>query len=221
MRRFFRIVLRTVIGAILGFYGICIGALLYLRALPPPTTAVQIQRRVEALVAGHRYEKRVRWTSERRLPRHVGRAVIAAEDTRFFEHRGFDLEEIEKVMREFGDDAPRGASTITQQLVKNLFLGTYRSLPRKAVEATLTPLAEVILPKRRILELYLNVIEWGPGVYGIDAAARYHYRTGAAQLTRDQAARLAAVIPDPVRRRPSRMDRYSAVIQRRMQAVGW
>src|SRR5581483_1576003 len=115
----------------------------------------------------------------------------------------------------------RGASTITQQLVKNLFLTTSRSFLRKAIEAALTPPAELILGKDRILELYLNVIEWGPGIYGAEAASEAWYRVSAAQVNREQAARLAAMIPAPLHRRPTRMTEYSAVILERMRGMGW
>ena len=149
-------------------------------------------------------------------------AVVAAEDSRFFQHHGFDLVEIQHAMDEEEDRGYlRGASTITQQLVKNLFLTTRRSFARKGLEITITPLAEWILGKRRILELYLSVIEWGPGVYGAEAAARYHYNLPAARVSRDQAARLAAMIPSPRRRKPARMDRMSAVILERMDKMGW
>ena len=123
--------------------------------------------------------------------------MVAAEDSRFFQHHGFDLVEIQRAMDEEEDRGyPRGASAIT-------------------------PLAEWIPGKRRILELYLSVIEWGPGVYGAEAAARYHYSLPAARVSRDQAARLAAVIPSPRRRKPARMDRYSAAILERMRKMGW
>ena len=115
----------------------------------------------------------------------------------------------------------RGASTITQQLVKNLFLVTYRSWVRKGFEVPLTVLAEVILPKERILTLYLNVVEWGPGVFGIEEAARYHYDTTAARLSRTQASRLAAVLPDPIDRDPDEMSQSAARIRTRMAQMGW
>ena len=116
---------------------------------------------------------------------------------------------------------PRGTSRITQQLVKYLFFGTGRSILRKGAEATLVPVAEFVLGKRRILEIYLNVVEWGPGVYGAEAACRYHYGIGARNVSRDQAARLAAILPSPRKRRPARMNRYSVVIRKRMSQVGW
>ncbi len=115
----------------------------------------------------------------------------------------------------------RGASTITQQLVKNLFFGTGQSILRKGAEATLVPVAELVLGKQRILEIYLNVVEWGPGIYGADAACRYWDKTTARNIDRDQAARLAAILPAPLKRRPERMNSYSAIIQKRMAQMGW
>ena len=109
----------------------------------------------------------------------------------------------------------------SQQLIKNLFFTTHGNPVRKVVEWTLAPLAEVILGKQRILELYLNVIEWGPGVFGAEAAARHHYRTAAATLTRQQAARLAACVPAPRRRRPGAMTQYGAIIENRMRQMGY
>jgi monofunctional biosynthetic peptidoglycan transglycosylase len=149
-------------------------------------------------------------------------AVIAAEDSRFYRHHGVDWEEMEKVVEEKLERGRlRGGSTISQQLLKNLFLTTYRNPLRKAVEFSMVYIEELILPKHRILELYLNVIEWGPGIYGAEAASRYYYRIPAARLNRDQAARLAACIPSPLTRRPAHMDDYSAEILARMQRMGW
>jgi len=149
-------------------------------------------------------------------------AVVAAEDARFYQHHGFDWHEIQIAAEDdLEGTRSRGASTITQQLVKNLFFGTGRSYLRKGAEFVLVPVAELVLSKQRILELYLNVVEWGPGIYGADAAARYHYQTSARSLNRDQAAKLAAVLPSPLRRRPARMTRYSSLIQERMRQMGW
>jgi monofunctional biosynthetic peptidoglycan transglycosylase len=115
----------------------------------------------------------------------------------------------------------RGGSTITQQLVKNLFLTTQRSFVRKGVEFTLVPIVEALLSKDRILELYLNVIEWGPGIYGAQAASELYYRVPALELSREQAARLAAVIPAPLKRKPAQMNEYSEEILDRMSKAGW
>jgi monofunctional biosynthetic peptidoglycan transglycosylase len=115
----------------------------------------------------------------------------------------------------------RGASTITQQLVKNLLFGTSRSIFRKGAEFTLVPIAELVLGKRRILELYLNVVEWGPGIYGAEAACRAYDGTLPRNIGREQSARLAAILPAPLKRRPERMNRYSAIILERMHQMGW
>ena len=219
----FRRIVRGLLLAVAGLYAFWTLALVYVRFLPPATTMVQAQRRIEAASEPGRYTKRQRWRPLDRIPRHVHRAVVAAEDTRFWEHRGFDWKAVEEAVEDAqeGGGPRRGASTITQQLVKNLFFTTHRSMLRKGLELTLTPLAEAILGKRRILELYMNVVEWGPGVYGIEAAAQHHYGVPASRLTREQAARLAAVLPAPLRREPERMTAYSGIILQRMQTMGW
>ena len=198
-------------------------ALITLRSVDPPTTGVQIQRAVEAKFSHTPYRKRYVFVPLSRISPNLQHAVIAAEDDNFYRHHGIDWEQVELVIRESREtgEIRRGASTITQQLVKNLFFTTHRNPVRKAFEYTLAPLAELILGKRRILELYLNVIEWGPGVFGAQAAAAYHYRTTAAQLDREQSARLAACLPAPRRWKPAWMDEYSAVILQRMQQLAW
>src|ERR1019366_7314891 len=149
-------------------------------------------------------------------------AVIAAEDGRFYGHHGFDWHEIQNAAEaNLEKGRGRGASTITQQLVKNLYFGTGRSFLRKGAEFTLVPVAELVLGKRRILELYLNVVELGPGVYGAEAASRYYYKTGARNIGRQQAAELAAILPAPLKRRPERMNKYSGLILERMREMGW
>jgi monofunctional glycosyltransferase len=197
--------------------------LVAIRWINPPATMVQAQRRVEAVLTRKTYQKRQTWVPLNRIAPDLQHAVIAAEDGRFFQHHGIDWKEVQKVVDQDLEDGKigRGGSTITQQLVKNLFFTTSRSFVRKAVEFTLAPAAEWILPKPRILELYLNVIEWGPGVFGAEAASHTWYGVGAAKVDRDQAARLAAVIPSPLKRRPARMNSYSSEIQRRMGQMGW
>ena len=129
----------------------------------------------------------------------LGRSVIASEDNLFCRHWGIDVEALrDEIERAIGGARPRGASTITQQAVKNLLLWPGRDLVRKAIEAWLAPQADLILGKRRLLELYLNVVEWAPGVYGAEAAARHHFAEPAADLTRNEAARLAVVLPNPL-----------------------
>ncbi len=194
-----------------------------LRFIDPVTTGVQIQRRVESWISGSKYDKRWDFVPLERISVHLQHAAIAAEDGRFYQHHGIDWQQLELVMQESLDEgeAPRGASTITQQLVKNLFFTTHRNPFRKAFEYTLAPMASTILGKRRVLELYLNVVEWGPGVWGAEAAAKYHYSSTAAKLTREQSSRLAACLPLPRRRRPQAMNRYSAIIETRMGQLGW
>jgi len=216
-------ILRWTLVAAAAFYGLCLAGLLYLKLLPPLTTTVQIERRVQAMTGGRSYQKRYRFVPLGRISRDLQHAVIVAEDGRFYQHHGFDWKELQKVAEKDMEEGTlgRGASTISQQLVKNLFLTNSRSLVRKGIEFTLTPPAELILGKDRILELYLNVIEWGPGIYGAESAAEAWYRVPASQVTREQAARLAAVIPSPLRRKPARMNDSSAVILERMRHMGW
>jgi monofunctional biosynthetic peptidoglycan transglycosylase len=214
---------RGCVVAVAALYAICAVLLLLLRWVDPPLTAVHVQRRVEALIRHERYRKRYVFVPIGRISTDLQHAVIAAEDGRFYEHHGIDWQEVRKVV---ADDIEkgrvgRGASTITQQLVKNLFFTTRRNPLRKVVEFTVAPMAEVFLSKQRILELYLNVIEWGPGIYGAEAAARNYYGVPASRLGRDQAARLAAVIPSPLRWKPGGMDNYSAEILWRMGKMGW
>lgn len=198
-------------------------ALLGLRFVNPPTTGVQIQRRVESFFTRGPYKKRQRFVPLGRISPQLQHAVIAAEDGNFYKHYGIDWGQVQVAIEESAEtgEPPRGASTIPQQLVKNLFFTTHRNPIRKAFEYTLAPMAVMILGRKRVLELYLNVVEWGPGVYGAQAAAEYHYHTSAAALTREQAARLAAILPAPRRRRPERMNQYSTVIQDRMRVLGW
>jgi monofunctional glycosyltransferase len=197
-------------------------ALIALRWIDPPTTAVQTQRRFQAFIHGSPYHKRYRFIPLKEISPELQHAVVAAEDARFYQHHGFDWHEIQIAAEDdLEGSRSRGASTITQQLVKNLFFGTGRSVLRKGAEFVLVPVAELILGKQRILELYLNVVEWGPGIYGADAASHFHFEASARSLNRDQAARLAAILPSPLRRRPARMNRYGNLIQERMRQMGW
>lgn len=144
-------------------------------------------------------ELRHRWVDYNRISIHLKRAVVAAEDSRFLEHEGFDWEGIEKAVEKNLKKGRivAGGSTISQQLAKNLFLSASRNPLRKAQEAVITVMIEQLWSKRRILEVYLNVIEWGNGIYGAEAAARRYYRSSAAALGPGQAAQLAAMIPNP------------------------
>ena len=196
--------------------------LLAARWIDPPTTAVHIQRHVQAWIQHTPYHERYKFVPLGQISPDLQHAVVAAEDARFYQHHGFDWHEIQIAAEDdLEGDRTRGASTITQQLVKNLFFGTGRSILRKGAEFTLVPVAEFILGKRRILEIYLNVVEWGPGIYGAESACRYYDGTAARNVGREQAARLAAILPAPLKRRPERMNNYSVLILERMHQMGW
>lgn len=192
------------------------------RWIDPPTTAVHMQRRWQAWIHRTPYRERYRFIPLSQISPDLQHAVIAAEDAHFYQHHGFDWHQMHLAAEgDLEGERLRGASTLTQQLVKNLFFGTGRSFLRKGAEATLVPVAEFVLGKQRILELYLNEVEWGPGMYGADAACRYYYGTTARNIGREQAARLAAILPAPLKRRPERMNRYSTIILERMAQMGW
>jgi monofunctional biosynthetic peptidoglycan transglycosylase len=144
-------------------------------------------------------ELRHKWVPYDRISIHLKRAIVAAEDDKFLEHEGFDVTGIQKAVEKNLKKGRlvAGGSTISQQLAKNLFLSGERSFIRKGQEAVITLMIESTWSKRRILEVYLNVIEWGNGIYGAEAAARRYYKTSAANLSRDQAARMAAMVPNP------------------------
>jgi len=219
---FFRVFVQwLVIGALL-LWSFAALLLVAARWIDPPTTAVHIQRRVQAWIHHRPYQKRHKFIPLKQISPDLQHSVIAAEDARFYQHHGFDWHEIQIAAQEdLEGERTRGASTISQQLVKNLFFGTGRSIFRKGAELALVPVAELVLGKQRILEIYLNVVEWGPGVYGAESACRYHNRTSARHIGREQAARLAAILPAPLKRRPERMNSYSAVILTRMRQMGW
>jgi monofunctional biosynthetic peptidoglycan transglycosylase len=196
--------------------------LVALRWINPPTTAVHAERDLQAWLHHKPYHERYQFVPLSRISPNLQHAVIAAEDARFYQHHGFDWHAIELAAEHDAEGGRiRGGSTIDQQLIKNLFFGTDRSFLRKGAEASLVPVAEVVLGKRRILELYLNEVEWGPDVYGAEAACRYWYRTPARNIDRERAARLAAILPLPLKRRPDRMNHYSALILERMRQMGW
>jgi len=192
------------------------------RWINPPTTAVHIERRLQAWIRHTPYHERYKFIPLSQISPDLQHAVIAAEDARFYQHHGFDWHQIQiDAKGDLEGERIRGASTITQQLIKNLFFGTGRSFLRKGAEATLVPVAEIVLGKKRILEIYLNVVEWGPGIYGAEPACRFYYKTSARNIARQQAARLAAILLAPLKRRPERMNNYSAIILKRMGQMGW
>ena len=213
---------KTVLAILVAYYALCVVLLLVYRFFEPPVTGVQLQRRIESLLDRRAYRERKSFVRYSRIPEDVPRAVVAAEDGRFWSHWGFDFHEMKVASVDVLDgDLPRGASTITQQLVKNLFGCACRNPIREINDLVLTLPAEIILGKNRILELYLNTVEWGSGVFGVDAAARYHYGVSARNLSRSQAAGLAALLPNPLRRTPENTAEYKAEILRRMEFRGW
>jgi len=156
------------------------------RWIDPPTTALHIERRMQAWMHGTPYRERYTFIPLNQISPNFQHAVISAEDARFYQHHGFDWHAIQVDAEEdLEGDRVRGGSTLTQQLVKNLFFGTGGSIFRKGAEFTLVPVAELVLGKQRILELYLNVVEWGPGIYGADAACRTWDRTAARNIGRN------------------------------------
>jgi monofunctional glycosyltransferase len=192
------------------------------RWIDPPTTAVHMERRLQAWIHHTPYHERYQFVPLSQISPDLQHAVIAAEDARFYQHHGFDWHAMQIAAEDDMEGGRiRGGSTLTEQLVKNLFFGTGRSILRKAAEFTLVPVAELVLGKQRILELYLNVVEWGPGVYGAESACRYYYRTSARNIDRQQSAQLAAILPLPLKRRPDHMKHYSGLILERMRQMGW
>ena len=189
-----------------------VAIVLLLRWVPPPTSAFMLQQRLSGTVVDYR------WTPMDRISPHVVLAVIASEDQNFFDHWGLDLKAIADAI----DDnrtrrRPRGASTISQQVVKNLFLWPDRSYLRKGLEAYVTLLMEILWPKTRILEVYLNIAEMGNGVFGVEAAGQRFFDKPAVRLNRREAATLAAVLPDPRRMSAVRPSDY--VIRRTWQII--
>jgi monofunctional biosynthetic peptidoglycan transglycosylase len=184
---------------------------LVLRWMAPPTSAFML---AHALAGG---DVDYRWRSLEAIAPALPLALVAAEDQRFPHHHGFDVQAIRKAVAEHAEGGDlRGASTISQQVAKNLFLWSGRSFVRKGLEAYYTGLIELAWPKRRILEVYANIAEFGPGVYGAEAAARRYFGTGAEALAPAQAALLAAVLPNPLQ---LRADAPSGYVRRRQQWI--
>ena len=218
----FRSVIKWLVLGLALLWSLAVLTLLAARWIDPPTTAVHMERRLQAWIHRTSYHERYEFVPLSQISPEFQHAVVAAEDARFYQHHGFDWDAMEIAAEgDLEGGRIRGGSTITQQLVKNLFFGTGRSILRKGAEFTLVPVAELVLSKHRILELYLNVVEWGPGVYGAESACRYYYRTSARSIDRQQAAQLAAILPLPLKRRPERMNRYSGLILERMRQMGW
>jgi monofunctional biosynthetic peptidoglycan transglycosylase len=187
----------------------------------PGSTSFMRQRLAELRKTDPKAELRQRWVAYENISVHLKRAVVAAEDDRFLDHRGFDWEGIQRALERNAERGrlAAGGSTISQQLAKNLFLSSSRSWLRKGQEAVLTLMIETTWEKRRILEVYLNVAEWGNGVFGAEAAARHYYGRPASSLGPAEAARLAVMLPNPRRYENEfgpRLAAHAARVQRRM-----
>ena len=182
--------------------------------VPPPISNVMILR----LFTGNGLDKH--WVSLDRMSPNLARAVISSEDARFCEHYGVDWVEFQGVVEDAFDDGEgpiRGASTIPMQTAKNLFLWDGRFFLRKGLEVPLALWMDLVWSKRRMIEVYLNIVEWAPGVYGAEAAAQHHFKKSAAKLTRREAALLAAVLPNPIKRKAGKPSRGVAAIANRIQ----
>jgi monofunctional biosynthetic peptidoglycan transglycosylase len=213
-------VARVAARALTLFFVASVVAVLALRWIRPVTTAFMIESRIQAVIAGDSsYRTDYRWVSYREISPNVPIAVVAAEDQKFPVHAGFDFDAIQDAIEDGGDGGPsRGASTISQQVAKNLFLWPGRSWLRKGIEAYFTVLIETLWPKRRILEVYLNTAEFGPGIFGVGAAAQRFFDEPVSRLDREQAARLAAVLPAPRRLHADRPSEYVRARTERIEA---
>jgi monofunctional glycosyltransferase len=201
--------MRRIINRIL-FVGGFGAAMLFIAGmvLPVPSTLM-----LKRHVLGQPVDRR--WVPLERISPHLVNAVVGAEDQRFCEHWGVDFEALRDVLED--EDGPsRGASTLTMQTVKNVYLWHGSSYIRKAIEIPLSLVVDMLWGKRRVMEVYLNVAEWGPGVFGAEAAAQSYFKVGASQLTPAQAARLAAALPNPVTRAPTAATRHSRRVASRM-----
>ena len=247
IRKLFRTLFLVIVGVALGtiaYEAIMFGRIWLLRSGNPASTSLIDTRIREAKAKGQQPRREQVWVPLAKISPNLQRAVLAGEDTNFFIHRGFDYEAIQKAYEHAQREAARaakaegedddwlpalpefrrGGSTISQQLAKNLYLSSQRSFFRKGQEAVLTFMMERALTKRRILEIYLNVIEWGDGIYGAEAAAQRYFRKPASALSVNEAAYLSAMIPNPrtvfnPQVNPRRVARRQRIILRGMQYV--
>ncbi|UTW12682.1 monofunctional biosynthetic peptidoglycan transglycosylase [Marinobacterium rhizophilum] len=223
-RYLLRPLLKATLWLVAGWVGFSVLLVLLLKVVNPPVWSWLIQRELFP-PSGYPDEFAHRWVATQRIAPAMRLAVIAAEDQRFAEHSGFDFKAIKRALDHNLDGGRvRGASTLTQQTAKNLFLWAGRSYVRKALEAWFALLLELLWDKGRILEVYLNIVEFGPGIYGVEAAGRYYFGTPARSLSELQAARLASVLPNPYRYRAQPPSPYvqqrSQWILRQMRQLG-
>lgn len=222
LRRFIRRFLSLFSFAVIGFVAVSIVTVSLLAFIPVLVTPLVGIRAVEAGLAGRPILFSKEWVSIEKMPPHLLRAAIASEDFRFVDHRGFDFDAIEKAMKSNdrvqrrGRGKIRGASTITQQTAKNVFLFPSRTWFRKGLETWMTVLIEAIWTKKRILEVYLNVVEFGDGVYGVEAASRQFFQKPAKNLTATESALLISVLPNP---RVLQVAKPSAYVRYRQAAI--
>jgi monofunctional biosynthetic peptidoglycan transglycosylase len=208
---------KLVLRVVLFFFIASVGMVLFYRFVPVPITPLVVIRSVGSAFQDERIGMQKDWVPLEDISPTMQRAVLMAEDYKFFEHNGFDYEAIEKAIAyNKTHHRIKGASTISQQTAKNVFLWPGRSWIRKGFEAYFTVLIEGIWPKERILEVYLNVIEFGPGVYGVEAAAQKYFKRKAKDLNPAQAALMAAVLPNPQKLHIDRPSRYILSRQRRI-----
>jgi monofunctional glycosyltransferase len=206
---------------------VSVAPVIALRWIDPPTSAFMLERRVEGLAnPARRVPVDYEWKDWESVSPNARLAMVAAEDQKFLEHEGFDFESIEKAVElNKRSRRTRGASTISQQVAKNLFLWPGKNYLRKGLEAGYTILIEALWPKRRILEVYLNIAEFGDGTYGVEAASRRFFHKSSSRLTRYEGALLAAVLPNPKRMRADRpshyVERRAWWIERQMMRLGY
>lgn len=202
---------------LLYFFAISISLTIIYRFLPPPITFLMVQRLVEQKMDGEKLTLKKDWVSIDEISSFMTRAAIASEDGRFLEHHGFDLEAMHKAYK-FNQKSKRtkGGSTISQQVAKNVFLWPARSYFRKGLEAYFTVLIEVFWSKERIMEVYLNCIEMGDGIYGIEAAAQHYFKKSAKKLSKRESAAIAAILPNPRKWSASKPNAY---IQKRQYRI--
>jgi monofunctional biosynthetic peptidoglycan transglycosylase len=187
---------------LLFFIAVTVIIVLFFRFVPVPYSAFMIQRKATAFIEGRPYKIENKWVTISHMSPYLPLAVICAEDQLFEEHHGFDVAAISKAIKRNGRPRTKrihGASSITQQMVKNLFLWSSRTYLRKGAEAYLTVLVEFLWPKKRIIEVYLNIIELGNGVFGAEAACQKYFKTTSSSVSLQQAALLASVLPNPIR----------------------
>jgi monofunctional glycosyltransferase len=211
MKRFLKFLLKFLKYFLILFFGSSLFFVLLYRFVNPPVTPLMLIRNVQQISNGDKLKLRKEWRSLGRISPNLQLAVVASEDNRFLEHHGFDLEAINKALdyneKKQGKKV-RGASTISQQTAKNVFLWPNRSWIRKGLEGYFTFLIELVWNKKRIMEVYLNVIETGDGIYGAEAASAIYFHKPASDLSREQAALLAAILPNPRKWNPSRPSSY-------------